>query len=230
MFGNSKRIVIKPYGRRRTHWRAPRWLLLLLGGIMVGAAGVVVVQQRYLPPRLSADASESLNSALESSQAERMTLVGELGKTTKQLASVLASNRTLADDLATSHATTERLAGNLASAIASLPSDPRGGAVEVRAGRFTATGGVLSYEVVLTRQRPTGRPMVGVMQLLIDGVSARGAAARVTLKTVALSFESHEVVRGSAPLPADFRPRQTTIQVLDHAAGNLLGMRVMLVS
>jgi hypothetical protein len=230
MFGNSKPIVIKPYGRRRSGWRVPRWLVLLLGGIVVGAAGVVVVQERYLPPRLSADASERLKGALEESQAERLKLVDELGKTTKQLDAELAGNRSLADGLAASHASAERLRDDLASAVASLPPDPRGGAVEVRAARFTATGGVLSYEVVLTRQRPTGRPMVGVMQLVIDGESARGVAARVTLKTVALLFDSHEIVRGSVPLPEDFRPRHTTIQVLDHIAGKLLGMRVMLVS
>ena len=133
MFGNSKPIVIKPYGRRRSGWRVPRWLVLLLGGIVVGAAGVVVVQERYLPPRLSADASERLNRALEESQAERLKLVDELGKTTKQLDAELAGNRSLADGLAASHASAERLRDDLASAVASLPPDPRGGAVEVRA-------------------------------------------------------------------------------------------------
>ncbi len=230
MFGNSRTVVFKPYGGRRSSWRLPRWFVLLLIGIAIGAAGVVVVQERYLPPRLSADASERVNRAREASDAERLKLAGGLGKTTQQLESALAGNRSLADELAASRATIERLRADVASAVASLPPDPRGGAVEVRAGRFTAKGGALVYEVVLTRQHATGKPMVGVMQIVMEGQSTRGAAARVALKTVPLSFDSHEIVRGSLPLPDDFRPRQATIQVLDRVAGTLLGTRVLLVS
>jgi hypothetical protein len=230
MFGNSRPVLFKPYGRRRSNWRLPRWFVLLLSGIAIGAVGVVVVQERYLPPRLSADASERLNRALAVSDAERLKLAGQLGETTKQLDSVLADRKVLADELAASGASAARLRADLATAVASLPPDPRGGAVEVRAARFTAKAGVLAYEVVLTRQRPTGSPLAGVMQLVLDGESARGTPARVTLKAVALSFDSQEVVRGSLPLPPDFMPRQTTIQVLDRVAGKLLGMRVLLVS
>jgi len=231
MFGNSKPVVLKPYGRRRrSYWRLPRWFVLLLSGIAIGGTGVVVVQERYLPPRLSADASAKLNRTLEETDADRLKLTGELAKTAKQLESALADKKSLADELAASRATTERLRDDVASAVASLPPDPRGGAVEVRAARFTATGGMLVYEVVLTRKRATGKPMAGVMQLVMDGESAPGAAAKVTLKTVALSLDSHQIVRGNLPLPADFRPRQATIQVLDRVAGKLLGMRVMLVN
>ena len=42
-------------------------------------------------------------------------------------------------------------------------------------------------------------------------------------------YGSHEVLRGSAPLPAGFRPKETTIQVMDRAGGRSLGRRVMLV-
>jgi hypothetical protein len=89
---------------------------------------------------------------------------------------------------------------------------------------------MLDYGVVLTRQRATGKPMSGVMQFVMEGESARGTSARVTLQPVAVSIGSHQVLRGSQPLPEGFRPRQTTIQVLDRSAGKLLGMRVILVS
>lgn len=229
MFGNSRPVVFNTRGRRGSHWRLPRWLVLLLAGIAIGAAGVIVVQERYLPPRLSADASERVNRALEAADAERLRLAGGLGKATKQLEAALAESKSLAGELAASRASSERLRDDVAAVVAALPPDPRGGVVEVRAGRFTAKGGVLVYEVTLARQRATGKPMVGVMQFVLDGESARGAAARVTSKPVALSFDSYQVVRGSLPLPEDFRPRQTTVQVLDRSAGKLLGMRVLYV-
>ena len=67
--------------------------MLLIGGVALSAAGVVIVQERYLPPRLSADASASLRSGFEHADA--------------------------------------------------------------RAGRFTAQGGVLAYNIVLTRMALT---------------------------------------------------------------------------
>jgi hypothetical protein len=229
MFGQSKPIPFEPYGRRRSRWRLPRWLVLLLVGMAIGAAGVVIVQERYMPPRLSASASAELRSALEAANAERLRLKGELGETTKRLAAALADTKGLSDELATSRASAEHLRADLLSVVAALPPDPRGGGVEVRAGRFTAKGGMLAYDVVLTRERAGDKPMAGVMQFVVEGESARGAQATSTLKPVALSIGSQEIVRGSLALPEGFRPRQTTVQVLDRISGKSLGMRVMLV-
>jgi hypothetical protein len=226
MFGQSKPVVFEPYGRRRSRWRLPRWLVLLLLGIAIGAGGVVVVQERYLPKRLSADASARLSGAFEQADADRLRLKTELGETTKRLAAALADKQSLADDLATSRAAADRLRDDVVSVVASLPPDPRGGGVEVRAGRFTAKAGMLAYDVVLTRERATAKPMAGTMQLVVAGESARGSTT-VTLKPIALSLGSHEIVRGSLPLPDGFTARQATVQVL--ASGKPVGMRVMLV-
>jgi hypothetical protein len=229
VFGRSRPVVFESYGRRRSRWRLPRWLVLLAGGVVAGAAGVVAVQERYLPPRLSASASAALSSALEHAEGERSRLAEELGAARKQVEVALSDKRTRAEELAASRATTDRLRDDLTSVIASLPPDPRGGNVEVRAGRFTARGGLLSYDVVLTRERNTGQPMPGVMQVVVAGQSDRGTESTVALNPVALSVGSREVVRGSQPLPQGFRPRQATVQVLDRVAGKPLGMRVMMV-
>jgi hypothetical protein len=113
--------------------------------------------------------------------------------------------------------------------IAALPPDPRGGAVEVRAGRFAAEDGKLAYELVFTRDKDGNKPLTGVMQLHVAGQTARGTETTVALKPVDLSIGSHALVRGSLPLPEGFKPRQATVQVLESAGGKALGMRVMLV-
>lgn len=229
MFGQSKPVVFERYGQRRSNWRPPRWLVLLLSGIVIGAGGVVLVQERYLPPRLSADASADLRVAFQQADAERQQRKSELAETTKRLEIALADKKGLADEFAGSRATIERLREDLASVVAALPPDPRGGGVEVRAGQFKAKGGMLAYDVVLTRERASGKPMAGVLQFLVTGESLRGAETTATLTPVAVQVGSQEVVRGSLPLPEGLRPRQATIQVLDRAGGKLLGMRVMLV-
>ena len=229
MFGRSRTLFFDSYGSRRSRWRLPRWLVLLLVGIAIGVAGIVVIQERYLPPRLSADASVKLSSALEQAQADRARLTAELGDTAKRLEAALADKKASADALAASRATIDQARDDLSAVVSALPPDPRGGGVEVRAAQFALKGGQLVYDVVLTRERSAGKPLAGVMQLVVAGASARGTDTAVTLKPVALSLGSQQVVRGSLPLPDGFRPRQTTVQVLDRVGGKALGMRVILV-
>jgi hypothetical protein len=215
---SMKPVAFNPYGRRRSALRPPRWLVLLLGGIVIGAGGVVIVQERYLPVRLSADASAKLRTAYEQADADRVRLKRELDVATQRLDAALSDKKKLSDEVAANGATQEQLRTDLASVVASLPPDPRGGGVEVRAGRFTVRAGMLDYDIV-----------AGVVQLVVVGDSAAGTETSVNLKAVALAIGSHEVVRGSQPLPPGFKPRQTTVQVLDRAANRPLGMRVLLV-
>lgn len=229
MFGRSKPVVLEPYGHRRKRGRPPRWLVLLLSGVIVGAAGVVIVQERYLPPRLSASESAKLRTSFETADAERKRLQQALAGTEQKLGTTASQNKTLQDELAAARSRVEQLSDDLAVTVDSLPPDPRGGAVEVRAGRFTVRGGALVYDVVLARERATSKPTSSVLQLQVTGSSAKSPQATVALKPVPLSFASHEVVRGSQPLPEGFKAREAMVQVLDRPAGRALGMRVMLV-
>jgi hypothetical protein len=227
MFGRSKPVVLESYGHRRKRGRPPRWLVLLLSGAIGGAAGVVLVQERYLPPRLSAHDSAQLRSAFETAEAERKRLQEALADTEQKLGTTTSQHKALQEELSANRSRIESLTEDLATTVASLPPDPRGGAVEVRAGRFTVRGGSLVYDVVIARERPTAKPTSGVLQLQVTGSSPKSPQATVALKPVPVSFTSHEVVRGSQPLPEGFKAREAMVQVLDRPAGKALGMRVM---
>ena len=226
MLGRSRPVEFNPYGRRRSR-RVPRWLVLLLTGIAIGTGGVLYVQQRHLPPRLSPAESAKLRTDFEQADAERVRLKNELAEATRQLRSTAAVRQNLADELAASRQMTDRLRGDVASLVASLPPDPRGGAVQVRAARFSVEGGKLVYDVVLSRDRPGAKAMPGVVQFVVAGVSGRGPETSLPLAPVEFSVGSHENLRGGLPLPEGFSPRQTTIKVMDRPDGKLLGMRVM---
>jgi hypothetical protein len=229
MFGRSKPVVLESWGHRRKRGRPPRWLVLLLVGTALGVGGVLVVQERYLPPRLSARDSAQLRNRFETAEAERLRLQKALADTQAQLSTALADRKTLGDELATARGQVDGLREDLAATVAALPPDPRGGTVEVRGGRFTTRGGALVYDVVLARDRAGAKPLSGVLQLQVSGTPAKGPDTTVALKPVPLNIVGHEVVRGSQPLPAGFKPREATVQVLDRPAGRSLGMRVMLV-
>lgn len=228
MFGQARPVVFDPYRRQRSRGRPPKWLVLLLTGIALGVAGVIVVEQRYLPPRLSYEESTELREAFDKAEAERVRLKAELDATSKRLTDALASDKKRADELLASRGAVDGLRSSVATLVAALPPDPRGGDIEVRAGRFVANAGQLVYDIVLTRPGAATRPLDSVMQLIVSG-AAQGRESTVTLPPVALKIAGHEVLRGSAKLPDGFTPKQTTVQLLDRAGGRSLGMRVMLV-
>lgn len=229
MFGRPKPVVLDRYGSRRSRAVMPRWLVLLLIGAGLGIGGVFYVQQRVLPPRLSMEESARLQRAYEEAEAERQRLQGELGKTGEQLEAALADKERLSRELATSRETIARLREDMGALVAALPPDPRGSAVAVRAARFQLEGNALTYDIVLSRDASGKRPFQGVLQFVVAGSPIDGPERTIRLDPVPVTIERFESVRGSVPLPEGFRPRQTTVQVLDRPGGTLSGMRVLYV-
>jgi hypothetical protein len=229
MFGSSKPIPFNPYGRRRQRRGVPRWLVLMLLGIALGAGGVLFVQERYLPPRLTAEASAQLRDAFERADAERKRLQTELTATSERLRGTLDDNKRLQSDVAARGETVQQQRDDIASLVAALPPDPRNAPVAVRAARFEVQGNMLAYNVVLSRERSGKTPFGGVLQLIVAGASGR-ADDTVTSAPLPVSVGLYDSVRGSLTLPPGFRPRQATIHVLDKIGGKLVGQRVMNVS
>lgn len=228
MFGRSKPVVFDPYRRQRARWRLPPWLMLLLAGVAAGAGGLLYLQQRVLPPRLSAGESAALREAWATADAHARRLQAELATAQQQRDGARAEARRASTELAGTRAAVADLQADMDGLVATLPADPRDHRVEVRAARFEAAAGRLDYDVVLTRAARGGKPLVGVLQLSVAGEGARGGEASISAKPVPVSVGSHEVVRGQVSLPEGFTPRQTTVQVLDREGGQaLLGMRVM---
>jgi hypothetical protein len=226
MFGSSKPIPFEPYGRRRSRRGIPRWLVLMLLGVGLGAGGVLFVQERYLPPRLSAEASAQLRESFERADTERRRLQAELTAASDRLRGTLDEAKRLAAEAGARGETVQRLRQDIASLVASLPPDPRKAPVAVRAARFEVQGDTLAYNVVLSRERAGADPFGGVMQLVVAGASGR-AADTVALEPVPVSVGLYDTVRGRLPLPQGFKPRQTTVQVLDKVGGRLMGLRVI---
>ena len=235
MFGRSRRVVFNPYGSRRSRWRAPRWLLLLLLGAALGGAGVLLVQERYLPPRLSAAQSVQLRSELEEARRASARAHEELAQAQARTTATLAEREQMQAELAASRASAQSAREVAAALVAALPPDPRGGAIEVRAARFEPRGGELRYDIVLTRgklaagapARAPGNSVSGVMNIAVSGANARGVEATAAAPAVPVAVGEHQGLRGSIALPAGFKPRQATIALLDREGGRRLGMRVI---
>lgn len=225
MLGRPKPVVFDPYGRRRSR-RIPPWLAWLLAGAALGVGGVLYVQSEHLPPRLTASQSQALRSDFEAAEAERQRLSAELADTTQRLQTAEAERQKLALDLSAAQDTVTRQRDDLLVLVDALPPDPRGGTVAVRAARFSASQGRLSYDLVLTRDGGS-RPMNAAVQFVLAGVDDKGLEARRSLEALPVALNRVESLRGQVPLPEGFTARQATVRIMDRSGGQLLGMRVM---
>lgn len=228
MLGQFKPVAFEPFGRRRSSWRPPAWLVWWLVGAAIGAVGVILAQERFLPPRLSAAETSALRTSLAQAEGDRVRLSADLAATTKQLEATQAERATLASDLAADRERTKNSRADFEFLVAALPPDPRGGSVEVRAARLVKQRGALGYEVLLTRAKAGAAPLVGVMQFVVTGL-AGGVERHLTLEPVKVNVGAHQSLRGSLVLPENFTPKLTTINVLDRVGGRSLGMRVLYV-
>jgi hypothetical protein len=226
MFGRNRPITFDPYARQRGRRGLPRWLWLLLLGLAVGAGGVILVQQRYLPPRLSAAESARVQEAFDQADAERQRLTRELATSQQSLQRAEAARQTAQQALEAGREQADRWDADLAFVVDSLPSDPRPGQVAVRAAQFDADKGLLRYSLALSR---SGReaPLPVVLQIVASGQTANGEERSVALQPVTVNLGRQAVVRGQLPLPAGFRTRLATLKVQGAGGGPQLGMRVL---
>jgi len=228
MFGRSKPVVFDPYRGRRKRSGPPAWMWWLTAGLALGAIGVVVAQQRWLPPRLSATESAQLRESYAQADADRSRLQADLTGARRQLEQAGAerdSARQERDALASRVASFDR---DLAFVVEALPPDPRSGTVAVRAARLATHQGSLQYALALSHGRPGGRPITAVLRLAVTGTTSSGSETQVDLQPVDLTLAPQHVASGQVPLPAGFTPRQATVRVVD-GNGATLGLRVLIV-
>jgi hypothetical protein len=230
MLGNFKPVAFEPYGRKQAPWRLPPWLVMLVLGALLGAGGVILAQERFMPARLSSSESTALREQVARTEQELDRAKAELAASVQQRDAAVAEGKAAVEELAADRERTKNARADQDFLIASLPPDPRAGVVEVRAARMSKQRGVLNYEVLLTRGKAAnGQPLAGVMQFVVAG-QAGNSERHITLEPIKINVGNMLSLRGSVPLPETFNPKQTTINVLDRVGGKQLGMRVIFVS
>lgn len=228
MFGRSRSVVFDPYRRQRRRGVLPRWLWLLIIGFALGAGGVILAQERWLPPRLSAAESTRLQNDFRQADADRNRLQQALDQATRERDEATRAREALASRVDQMAARVKAFDGDLAFVVGTLPPDPRGGTVQVRAFQASVQDGMLRYAAALSQG--TGRTLDGVLlQFAVSGSAADGSTRSVELQPVAQPLAPVDVVRGSLPLPSGFSVRQATLRIVDAGSSRALGMRIVLV-
>ncbi len=232
-----KRPTFKPtpYGYTRRSRGIPRWLLLLITGVVLGAGGVLFLQRSYGPQRLTAEQSEQLRTDLNSANLESQRLSVEAEKIRaeiKQARQDQQEQTARAEQLRKQAADME---AGVASLIQAIPPDPRGTSPGIRGADMIALDGGVDYRILLIQDLPEGQSeaptLKGRIKLIAQGSYPNGNAAYVDLVEQPLDMGRYIVVEGRADLPnKTFRPRQVTIQIMADGADQVIATRTFRVT
>ena len=224
-----------PYGHTRRRRGIPRWLLLLITGIVLGAGGVLFLQRSYGPQRLTVEQSEQLRTDLNTSNLENQRLSTESAKIQEQIKQARQDQQAQAARAEQMRKQAADMAAGVASLIQAIPADPRGTSPGIRGADMTVQDGGVDYRILLIQDLPEGETEVptlhGTIKLIAQGVYPNGNAAYVDLAEQDLEMGRYIVIEGRADLPNKaFRPRQVTIQITADGADKVIATRTFRVT
>lgn len=231
LFGSSKRPAFKPtpYGYTRRSKGIPRWLVLMLAGIALGAGGVLFLQRSYGPPRLTTEQSEQLRMDLNSAtldkqryQTESKQLKENLDKSTQTVQEQSKKITQLQQDYT-------HLESGVAGLLQAIPPDPRGTSPGIRAADIVHTGKQLNYSILLIQDPKEGGTQAfdGQAKLIATGHYSNGQTVHIDVATLPLHMMRYTELQGKAPLPEGFRARQLTIQVTPASSDKIIATRTL---
>lgn len=231
MFGSSKRQAFRPtaYGHSRRRG-IPRWLVLLLTGIVLGAGGLLFLQKSYGPTRLTVEQSEQLHYDLNSANMDKQRLQAQLNQHTQELKEATARIEAQDAELQKRQAEIDRISSDIALFTETAPADPRGTSPGIRAVSFNFAEGQLDYHILVMQDADKAQPFSGEVTLTAAGRYSNGRNANETLAPFPISLERYTHLQGTVEVPEGFTPREVTIQIRADGADRVSAMRVIRVS
>jgi len=226
----SRKSVFKPspYGYTRRKRRIPRWLMLMLVGIIIGVGGVLFVQESYGPARLTVEESERLHFDLNAASSEAQRLQTELGQAQRELAQAKETIATQEEQISAHDAIVESLEQDIMLFAQTAPEDPRGTSPGIRAARFNhPEDKQLGYQILLMQDDTDADEFSGEMHFNVMGRYNNGRTGYIDLDPIPISLGYYLHAHGAAELPSGFTPRQVTIQIFPENSEQLAATRIL---
>lgn len=220
-----------PYGYTRRSRGIPRWLLLLITGIVLGAGGVLFLQRSYGPQRLTVEQSEQLRMDLNTSNLENQRLSVESKKLHGEIQQALQARQDAQAQAERLRKSSAAMEAGVASLIQAIPPDPRGTSPGIRSADMIQRSDGLHYHVLLIQDLPKDATEVpnlrGEVKLVASGSYRNGKTAYIDISTQPLDMGRYAVVDGQTELPEGYRPREVTIQVMADGSDKVIATRTI---
>jgi len=232
MFGSSKRNVFKPtaYGTTRRSRRVPRWLMLMLTGVVLGSGGLLFLQKSYGPTRLTVEQSEQLHYELNSVKMDKQRLQTQVNQQARELTDARSKLESQSSEVQEARAFVDKAKKDLQLFIDAMPADPRGTSPGIRAASFRDGNGQLEYEILVMQDEGKTKLFSGEVALVVAGRYTNGKNANIDLPPFGIELERYTYTQGHAPLPDGFSPRQVTIKITREGSNKQVATRTLRVA
>jgi len=229
LFSSNKRVVFQPtaYGSTRRRRGVPRWLVLILTGIVLGSGGLLFLQKSYGPTRLTVEQSEQLHHDLNSANLDKQRLQAELNQRTQDLSEARAALTRQEAQVKEARQQVEKWQHDILLLLEDMPPDPRGTSPGIRAATFANHEGKLSYRVLLMQDQPDAASFNGKLTLLVEGRYPSGRTNTITLDPISFQLGHYTYVQGEAELPDAFSGRMVTLRVTEGEDTRLRATRII---
>lgn len=225
----SKRPVFKPtaYGHSRRKRRIPRWLVLMITGMILGAGGLLFIQKSYGPPMLTVEQSQQLHDELNRVKSENQRLQSQIALAERERDESLTQVDSFKNRLENHDSIVSTLEKDLNLFANAIPADPRGTSPGIRAADLANNKGALDYSILIMQDEDKTDEFKGTMKLSVQGRYPNGRTGHIDLDPVDINLERYTYVEGSAELPAGMTARQVTIQVYPENNQRAAAMRII---
>ena len=221
IFGRSQKKVFRPslYESRRRTRRLPRWFVLLLVGIVLGAGGVLILQASYGPKRLTVSESQKLTDELATTTHERRQLQADLEEVERaretenaQATQTTQELQARVDELEIRLKPLQDEIKLLTRAIsAGMKFDPIG----IAAASFEPVNNkdIVKYQILLLQENEKKPSYDGRIEVTFEGVYPNGRAGAVKALVVPFTLDHYEQLNGDVEMPKGFKPSRATLRV-----------------
>ncbi|QIM50168.1 hypothetical protein G9Q38_13860 [Pusillimonas sp. DMV24BSW_D] len=229
LFGSSNRNTFKPtpYGATRKKRRIPRWLILMLTGIVLGAGGVLFVQTSYGPTLLTVEQAEQLRQDLNSANLDKQRLQSQLNRITHELKESQAALVEQTERATTAQEAAENLKDDVLLLAGAVAPDPRGTSPGIRAADFANAQGQLNYKLLVMQDNPEAPTFNGVMDFAVAGRYPNGRATTLDIPVGDVDIGYYSQLSGNVELPDGFTATQVTIRIRPGADESIAATRTI---
>lgn len=225
----SKRPTFKPtaYGYSRRKRRIPRWLVLMVTGMVIGAGGLLFIQKSYGPPMLTVEQSQQLHDELNTIRAENQRLQSQITLAERERDESLSQASTIKERLSRHDSIVNALESDIELFANAMPADPRGTSPGIRAADFKNKDGELEYSVLIMQNDKDASEFKGTMSFNVTGRYSNGRTGHVELEPIPVSLGRYVHAGGKVALPAGMTARQITIQIMPEGSQKPAAMRII---
>ncbi len=229
----NTRIAFKPspYHSHRNSRGLPRWLILLVLGILLGSGGVILLQTSYGPKRLTILESEKLTSDYTALLVKDQTQQNTIISLTSQLKSSQEASEQLLqaaqNEILTLKQQLEPTQQSLKIFKSALAANMRLEPVGIASERFKQSKqqSSINYELLLLQATDTKSTFNGSADITFEGTYPNGRAGAIKSPMLPLQIESYQLVQGSLEFPPGFTASKGTVRVYKPDSNRALGWR-----